>query len=338
MLQQFSVLSRRPAGTLLRGMPEVAGTRPIRDARPAALQLPKGSTSLDDAYKPTDVVVWPESPAPFKEGEPAFRAAIGTLARQMDAPVIVGNIGVDQAADRRKGQRVETFNSASFIRPDGSFGGRYDKMHLVPFGEYTPYKQLFLLRGTACWMRLGTFVPGTKRRVFSVNGGHTLWRVSSATSPSLATRCGDFARRWSADVSWSIYLERWLVRRHERSMGAPRTWPGCARWRTAAGCCGIPTQGLTSRRLIRTATFCFRRYRGTCGLRFEVPFAYRNMNSPSTHGMETGCGWLCALIAACRGGVCRVVADLCRDTARMAAPSRSAEGSRPCTRSDVYVD
>ena len=205
MLQQFSGLSRRPAGTLLRGMPEAAGTRPIRDTRPAALQLPKGSTSLDDAYKPTDVVVWPESPAPFKEGEPAFRAAIGTLARQMDAPVIVGNIGVDQAADRRKGQRVETFNSASFIRPDGSFGGRYDKMHLVPFGEYVPYKQLFFFAGSLL-AEVGTFEPGVKRGVFS-NGGHTY-----GTFICYESIFGDEIREFSkmgADVLINISNDGW---------------------------------------------------------------------------------------------------------------------------------
>ena len=39
------------------------------------------------------------------------------------------------------------YNSASFFLPDGSYAGRYDKMHLVPFGEYTPYKPLFFFVG-----------------------------------------------------------------------------------------------------------------------------------------------------------------------------------------------
>ena len=201
MLEQFSALSRRPSGALLRGMPEVAGTRPIRDARPLPLQLPKGSTSLDDAFRPTDLVVWPESPAPFKEGEPAFRAAMGTLARQMGAPVIVGNIGIDRSG----GRRVETYNSASFIRPDGSFGGRYDKMHLVPFGEYVPYKELFFFAGSLL-AEVGTFEPGVKRGVFS-SGGHTY-----GTFICYESIFGDEIREFSkmgADVLINISNDGW---------------------------------------------------------------------------------------------------------------------------------
>ena len=201
MLTQFSALSRRPTGVLLRGMPEVAGTRPVRDARPMSLQLPKGSTSFEDAFKPTDLVVWPESPAPFREGEPAFREAMGTLARQMGASVIVGNIGIDQA----RGRRVETYNSASFILPDGTFGGRYDKMHLVPFGEYVPYKQLFFFAGSLL-AEVGTFEPGVKRGVFS-SGGHTY-----GTFICYESIFGDEIREFSkmgADVLINISNDGW---------------------------------------------------------------------------------------------------------------------------------
>ncbi len=171
LLERFSALSRRPAGTLLRGMPETPATRPMHDQRTMPLKLPQGARSLDDAFNPTDLVVWPESPAPFKEGQPAFRAAMGTLARQMGVPIIVGNIGIDQMRGGTKPQRDQLFNSASFIRPDGNFAGRYDKMHLVPFGEYVPYKQLFFFAGSLL-AEVGTFEPGVKRGVFS-NGGHT---------------------------------------------------------------------------------------------------------------------------------------------------------------------
>ncbi len=182
LLEKFAALSRQPAATLLSGMPEVAGTRVIERPRRLVLnpaQLPPPANGhdgslvpwLDGAYERSDLVVWPESPAPFREGEPAFREAMRTLARQMGAPVIVGNIGIGQAHDRAKLRGVDTYNSASFIRPDGSFAGRYDKMHLVPFGEYVPYKQLFFFAGSLL-AEVGTFEPGVKRDVFA-SGGHT---------------------------------------------------------------------------------------------------------------------------------------------------------------------
>ena len=205
LLQQFAALSRRPAGVLLRGMAETPGARVIHDFRRPVLQLPQGATSLESAFQPTDLVVWPESPAPFREGEPEFRAAMGTLARQMSAPIIVGNIGIDETHDTTKLRKFGTFNSASFFRPDGTFAGRYDKMHLVPFGEYVPYKQLFFFAGSLL-AEVGTFEPGLKRSVFS-SGGHTY-----GTFICYESIFGDEIREFSkmgADVLINISNDGW---------------------------------------------------------------------------------------------------------------------------------
>ena len=76
-----------------------ADTRRMIDQRGAMLKLPHGERPRSTgAFLPTDLVVWPESPAPFKEGDPAFRVAVGTLAREMGVPVIVGSIGDGPAA------------------------------------------------------------------------------------------------------------------------------------------------------------------------------------------------------------------------------------------------
>ncbi len=52
--------------------------------------------------------------------------------------VLLGLSGVEW-----DGERQAKFNSARLIRPDGSAGPRYDKMHLVPFGEYLPFRETF---------------------------------------------------------------------------------------------------------------------------------------------------------------------------------------------------
>ena len=92
---------------------------------------------------------------------------MSNLARTADAAVISSSIGIDDGSDVTR----KYYNSAAFFAPDGSMAGRYDKMHLVPFGEYTPYKRLFFFAGNLL-QDVGIFEPGRKRLVFHA-GGHT---------------------------------------------------------------------------------------------------------------------------------------------------------------------
>ncbi len=118
------------------------------------------------SQRPPQLVVWPEAPTPFASADPGFREAMAELARETRAPVVVDAVG---QGERPSGQgQYDEFVSASFFLPDGTFAGRYDKMHLVPFGEYTPYKPLFFFAGHL--LDGLNFVPGTTRRLFSVGG------------------------------------------------------------------------------------------------------------------------------------------------------------------------
>ena len=101
-----------------------------------------------------DLIVWPESPAPFETNDAVFRNAISDLGRQAQAWVVVGSIGVDSP------QKV--FNSASLVSPTGPWDGRYDKIHLVPFGEYVPFASLFSFAG-GLTQAVGNFTHGTSR-------------------------------------------------------------------------------------------------------------------------------------------------------------------------------
>ena len=86
-----------------------------------------------------DLIVWPESPAPFFGAEPRFQQMLATLARKEQAPLIVGSLGMDFSSEDNA---WHDFNSAVVIGADGERVGRYDKIHLVPFGEYIPFKRL----------------------------------------------------------------------------------------------------------------------------------------------------------------------------------------------------
>jgi apolipoprotein N-acyltransferase len=150
-----------PPGKTCYGIPELPSTRCLDNSTP---QAPVNNTRY---MQPTNLIVWPEAPNQFFDGDRDFRAVMTGLARAADAPIIVGNIGVDEDSQLNR----KFYNSADFITPDGNFAGRYDKMHLVPFGEYTPYKRLFFFAGSLL-QDVGLFEPGTQRTAFNT-GGHT---------------------------------------------------------------------------------------------------------------------------------------------------------------------
>ena len=165
LLESFSYLSRFPSPHFLLGIPELPGTQSVYLIRQHSLE--EGTESK--VPMPTDLIVWPESPAPFEENDPQFRAALSKLAREANAPIIAGNIAIDRTTDNPRG--YNQFTSASFVSPQGEFVGRYDKMHLVPFGEYVPFKAVFFFAKSLLY-EAGNFDRGEHRIVFNT-GGHT---------------------------------------------------------------------------------------------------------------------------------------------------------------------
>jgi apolipoprotein N-acyltransferase len=112
----------------------------------------------------SQLIVWPEAPTDFVDSDPILRRVMSTLALQAAAPVIVNDVTIASYGDGHP----NLYNSASFYLPDGSYAGHYDKMHLVPFGEYTPYKPLFFFVGHL--LDDLVFIPGTQRTLFNANG------------------------------------------------------------------------------------------------------------------------------------------------------------------------
>jgi len=110
-----------------------------------------------------DLVAWPESPAPFFGIEPRFKLAMQSVAAATHAPLIVGGVGMD--LDRSQDQSWRDYNSGFIIGPDGSQVGRYDKIHLVPFGEYIPFQNLLTFAHKLTG-RVGMFTRGTERNAF----------------------------------------------------------------------------------------------------------------------------------------------------------------------------
>jgi apolipoprotein N-acyltransferase len=112
--------------------------------------------------------VWPESPAPFYTSDPFFRDAVSNLARQANTWVLAGSIGVRNAT-MSPGGATEIYNSAALVSPAGEWTSRYDKTHLVPFGEYVPFKRVFAFAG-GLTKEVGDFSPGTSRAPLDAGG------------------------------------------------------------------------------------------------------------------------------------------------------------------------
>ena len=112
------------------------------------------------AGKP-DLVIWPETATPFYFGaSPKLTQLVIDTVRQTGISLLVGSPSV-----REEGGRSVFYNSAYLIAPDGQTLGRYDKVHLVPFGEYVPLKRLLSFAGKMV-AQVGDFASGEK--------GHTL--------------------------------------------------------------------------------------------------------------------------------------------------------------------
>jgi len=107
-----------------------------------------------------DLIIWPESPAPFYTNDPRFRTAISEMARRAGTWVVTGSIGTAPAT--KSGTHELIFNSAVIVSPTGEWTGRYDKVHLVPFGEYLPFPSLFSFAGGLS-KEVGEFEPGGSR-------------------------------------------------------------------------------------------------------------------------------------------------------------------------------
>jgi apolipoprotein N-acyltransferase len=111
------------------------------------------------------LVIWPESPAPFYLSDPIFRAELSGVAQDARAYVIAGSLGTPAMHEPR--ERI--YNSAALITPEGAWTKRYDKIHLVPFGEYVPFKSL-LVFAEKLTREVGDFSRGAERTVFDAGG------------------------------------------------------------------------------------------------------------------------------------------------------------------------
>ena len=119
--------------------------------------------SNDLASRSVRLLVWPEAAMPFFfEEDEAFRQQVVATVRGDRVPLLFGSPAVTTV-----GNQLRLFNSAYFLSADGRVLGRYDKMHLVPFGEYVPLESLLFFVNKMA-EGIGDFLPGADYTVMTL--------------------------------------------------------------------------------------------------------------------------------------------------------------------------
>jgi apolipoprotein N-acyltransferase len=117
------------------------------------------------AEQKPDLVIWPETSIPgFVENEEELASRVKRLVQEIKTPLLAGSPRYEEAngAD-------SYYNSAFLFLKDGSLGGRYDKLHLVPFGEYVPLRGLFFFVHKFAPRPIGDFTAGKDFTIFRIS-------------------------------------------------------------------------------------------------------------------------------------------------------------------------
>lgn len=115
----------------------------------------------------SQLVLWPEASTPFYfEIEAGQAEPIRRLAREAQTPVLVGT---DQYEAASSSGPQKFFNGAVLVGPDGRNLDSYQKIHLVPFGEFVPFKRLLFFVNPLV-KNVADFTHGSRPTVFDVEG------------------------------------------------------------------------------------------------------------------------------------------------------------------------
>ena len=169
------------------GLVRIGDGRLVREGTAIRIGLIQGNIAQEDKWNPREArrifttyiamtrdavrrgaefVIWPESSTPFMfEEDEVGEAIVRDLARELQVPILFGSDQID-----RSGDAIRLYNAAFLITPEGETGAVYRKIHLVPFGEYIPFKNLLYFVSPLV-ERLTDFAPGTSMVMLPV-GGH----------------------------------------------------------------------------------------------------------------------------------------------------------------------
>ena len=136
------------------------------------LELSDAATSPEvSGISDVDVLIWPESAPPFLiERDDQALAQIDELLGE-GTVLITGALHAEPSVATQNARQTTVFNSVLAFDDKGAVIARYDKAHLVPFGEYIPYEETFASLGIRKLVKLpGSFGTGPGARTVDITG------------------------------------------------------------------------------------------------------------------------------------------------------------------------
>jgi apolipoprotein N-acyltransferase len=108
--------------------------------------------TADAAVRGADLVLWPEGAVPYRlDGDPAYREVVERMAREFEVEIVLNSVASPESGGYT--------NSAFLVTGEGVSPVRYDKVHLVPFGEFVPRWARFAFTDSLV-REVGAFTPG----------------------------------------------------------------------------------------------------------------------------------------------------------------------------------
>lgn len=168
----YAVLSASPSFSSLRiaviqaNIPQDAKWKPALRERHLAehVALTKETARRDHP----SLIVWPELSVQGRlQQDMQLRTRMTGLAQEVGGYLLVGS-SVSPKFGNREFKEEHVFNSAFLIAPDGTVRGQYNKIMLLPFAEYLPYKDL--VAWPKRYVSMDDTVPGTEYTLFTVDG------------------------------------------------------------------------------------------------------------------------------------------------------------------------
>jgi apolipoprotein N-acyltransferase len=169
--------------------------------------------STQGAKQGADLIVWPEAAATFvfqpddrypafAAGDVNYRNALLQLARDIGKPILFGAPALVVKDDRLAGEA----NRAYLVSAQGQITAWYDKIQLVPFGEYVPARALLGYFVNRIVEGMGDMVPGRQQTLFEVKGAKLSVLICyESIFPDLARR----SVKEGADVMVNITNDAW---------------------------------------------------------------------------------------------------------------------------------